>query len=155
MGRVRREEPPGPSALTDWETAASGASAISKVCLCGPHSLLRPRCSPGSPGWCREEGSKTARLGDMEGSLRLLPHSSKDCLPPSLCFSRKWSPVEEKRPCENISMNLCHSSGGHSPSARPLGLDAIRVRVACLWLLRTHSHPGACWVCSRRTLARL
>ena len=118
-----------------------------------PFSDLGP--PPGNLGWCRGEGSKTVRPGGMEGSLHLLPRSSKDCLPPSLCFSRKWNPVEEKRPCENISMNLCHSSRGTQPFGEASGLGRRQGEDGPPLAAQDPQLPGACWFRSQRTLARL
>lgn len=114
-----------PSGQIDRETEASGAPGVPMVCLCGTPSILgawSSQTSLGDGAGRKGRGSRTVVARDVEGSLYLLPYSSKDCLPPSLCFSRKWRLAEEKRPCENISMNLCRSSGRLQPLSEASGI---------------------------------
>ena len=59
-----------------------------------------------------------------------------------VCFSRKRRPAEEKRPCENISMNLFCSSGGTRPLSKASGIRRGRDEAGQTLLLRLHLVPG-------------
>lgn len=114
--------------LTDTlkQGPVSRAPGAPVACWWGPPAPLElcPQASLGTQGGAGKSGrgSRTVRTGDGQGSLCLLPRSGQDCLPSSLCFSRKRRLAEEKRPCENISMNLFCSSGGTRPLSKASGI---------------------------------
>lgn len=144
-----------PRTRTDGEREAAGIPGVPAPCLGETPSILgvwSSRASLGGRAGRKGRGHRTVRSRDVEGNLFLLTCSRKDCLPPSLCFSRKWRLAEEKRPSENISTNLCCSSreaqsfGDTSGTSRGQDEAGLRLESTTTW-------EAACWIHDGRTLA--